>query len=550
MAPIILATLGEFASQLTQEFGDRDSQIVRLEEENARLHALLDAATAASSNTTAATLGVESRFSGVANETRQQSENSLLDEACDVTEVDGGPSPRFPGAPSGRANNHRRMGNSIRRQDWSSDDDEDPIPVPKKEKAPVTAAAKNAATRTSILDPAAETNKRKRAAEPSSSSSSRLSESLNGLVVNESNTRSQQNEARPAKRTRPEHNTTAFAARPRRPPVKPVETPVKKRTQPPHPYTPLRESPYENLIHPEPPSPPPPMPAPTPTPNQFPATFRLPAGSISNDGATNQATAEANETTSAYAETFPFIFKFVSNYVNHTGSSHTNLKAADFASVQNVPAPFLTLLATLNEEWEERAGAYWAWEFQKRRSGGGDGMPRRYCVTSKLAKRWTRWRREDNGFWACVDCTEAARPCFTWATDKDGGYGNGEDAGEVFGAPKGEFWCLPVHKEDRKCEIVEGEDIRTWVNGGESFGNGDHGADQDGEKSVRWAEGEYDDDGGFESEEPSGRKRRRGGVKSLAPSPQTTATATSRRRRGSAATLIVVLKLSGNKRGR
>jgi hypothetical protein len=40
MAPIILATMGEFASQLTQEFGDRDSQILRLETENARLREL------------------------------------------------------------------------------------------------------------------------------------------------------------------------------------------------------------------------------------------------------------------------------------------------------------------------------------------------------------------------------------------------------------------------------------------------------------------------------------------------------------------------------
>jgi hypothetical protein len=30
--------------------------------------------------------------------------------------------------------------------------------------------------------------------------------------------------------------------------------------------------------------------------------------------------------------------------------------------------------------------------------------------------------------------------------------------------PKGEFWCLPVHPEDRRREVKKDREIRTWLN--------------------------------------------------------------------------------------
>jgi hypothetical protein len=535
MAPISLATLGEFASQLTQEFGDRDSQIVdlkaeitrlrALEVDNARLRAELDAARASSnsgisSNTATATLGVESQSRGVANENRQQSEKSLLDEACDVTEADGGRSPRFPGVASGRVNSNSRIGNSFRRQNWSSDDDEDPIPVPKKEKAPVSAAAKKAVTQTSIL---AGANKRKRAAE-SSSSSARLSESLNGLVVDESNARSQQNEARPAKRARPEYDATAAAAaRPKHPRARPVETPVKKCTHPPHAYTPLQKSPFQKATPPPPP----------PRKQQQPSDFRQPGSETNNNKtsrpsqpkkrknqpshttsqpATNDTTAKR---TSTYAEIIPFTFKFIESYLTPpTAGKEPNFEFHDSASLKGTMSSFWKALASLFDTWEDQAGAEWAWEVQKRvkssASGAGNGAYLKVCVTSKLEpKLTTRWRAGDTGFFACPECTSAARPCFTWVWDEDGGDEDGGDGDEVFGAPKGEFWCLPVHKGDRRCVNVKDREIRTWVNEGESSSDeGSSGSGEESEQSGFGAVDEYDDDdseltSGASSEESS-----------------------------------------------
>ena len=165
--------------------------------------------------TTNTTPDVELQSRRVTAEDWQQSEDGLVDEACDVTEVDGSRSPQIPEVASGRVSNTRRTGNSIHYQNSSSDDDGDPIPLPKKEKASLTAAAaKNALSRTSHLGATATTgaNKRKRAA--GSSFSSRLSESLQGLGVDESTVRSQRpptfvhpksqsSQTRPAKRSRP-----------------------------------------------------------------------------------------------------------------------------------------------------------------------------------------------------------------------------------------------------------------------------------------------------------------------------------------------------------
>jgi hypothetical protein len=457
---------------------------------------LLDAATAfsnpsISSNTTTATLGVESQFRGVTNEGRQQSEVSL-------SEVEGGRAPRVPGVASGQANNNRRTGNSFRRQDWSSDDDEDPIPVPKKEKAPVTAAAKNAVTRTSNLEAAAGANKRKRAAE-SSSSSSRLSESLNGLVVDESNARSQHNDARPAKRARPEYATIAAAARPKHPRARAVETPAKKHTQPPHPYTPLPESPFKHLTHPKPPS---------RKQQQQPSKRKNKPSDTTANPAGNDKPAKKPST---YAEVTSFTFKFIESYLTPPrAGEEPNLEFHDSTSLKKTMSSFWKSFAALNDSREDQAGTEWAWEVQKKVKTRGNGSFKRFCVTSRLANRPTRWRRGDTGFFACLECAGAARPCFTWVGDEDGGGAEdgGGDGDKVFGAPKGEFWCLPVHKDDRRCVDVKGREIRTWVIEGESSSDEDGSGEESEESGFGGAVDEYDDDdseltSGASSEESS-----------------------------------------------
>jgi hypothetical protein len=105
-----------------------------------------------------------------------------------------------------------------------------------------------------------------------------------------------------------------------------------------------------------------------------------------------------------------------------------------------------------------------------------------------------------------MDCVVAGRPCFTWVMDKNGGDGEGDDSGEVLGVPKGEFWCLPIHQDDRNCPVEEECDIRTWVNEGESIYDG-HGCvgeetDENGHRAVA----ESDDEPRIKIEEESSEK--------------------------------------------
>jgi hypothetical protein len=594
MAPINLATLGEFASQLTREFGDRDSQILRLEEENARLRALeaenarlrafevenarlrtlevetahlrtfevevvnlrtlevenarfralggenarlralLDAATASSnpsnpsnpSTITTATLGLESHSRSVANEDRRQSEKSL-------SEVDGGLPPRFPGVASGKVNINRGKGNLSRRQDWSSDDDEDPIPVPKKEKAPVAAAAKSAVTRTSILEAAAGANRR----EPSGillpvprpimrlPQVRAIKPKRDHRLPTLDDSASQENEARPAKRSRP-----APSMEQREVPAK-KQTATKKHTHPPHVYAPLQDSPFNTSRHASPP--------PAPRKKQQSSSFRYPGSSgISGSDRTNNPTrpseptrpkqkkkqskppahtaakaasktAAATKPTSAYTEITPFTFKFIVSYAtNLTFDETPEILLHDSASLTDSMSSFWTLLASLRNKWEAKAGAEWAWDVQKkiktRGKGRRGGTSKRLCVTSKLAGRPTKWRLGDVGFWACLECAEAARPCFTWAKDENGDSGDEGEDGEEFCSPKEDFWCLPVHPADRKCADAVGKEIRTWVNEEESSGDEDDSGGESEESGSGAAEEYDDDDSNLESAVSSG----------------------------------------------
>ena len=262
MAPNSLKTVGELASQLSQEFGDRDSQILRLEVENARLRALLEAATSHNPDftTTNATPNVQPQSREFTAETRQQSEDALMDEACDVTGVDGDRSHRLPEVASGRSSITRRTECSFHYQNPSSDDDEDPIPRPKKEKAPLTAAAKDAPARTSHLGAtvAAESSKRKRA--PST-------------FVNPTSQASQENETRPTKRSRP---PLAASSGLKKIPTTNKQTPTKKRTHLPHDYTPLQKSPFQRSSNATAPPP--------PREKQQSSNFEYPCSSYSSEG--------------------------------------------------------------------------------------------------------------------------------------------------------------------------------------------------------------------------------------------------------------------------
>jgi hypothetical protein len=222
-------------------------------------------------------------------------------------------------------------------------------------------------------------------------------------------------------------------------------------------------------------------------------------------------------------------------------------------SMEKAIPPFWALLSTLREKWQEQAGDCWVWEFQKMsnagRKGSEDKMPRRFCITSKLANLPTNWRPGDKGFWACSDCVVAGRPCFTWVMEKHGAdsEADGGGGGEVLGVPIGEFWCLPVHQDDRNCQVEEELDIRTWVNEGESIcdahdpfvqraGDGDPLVGGESEMDVCHRVDEYDN-----------REGHSGGVDTSAPSPQSTAGVARRHRRASGATLIVVSKIPKKK---
>ena len=535
MAPIIVEKMQDFHSQLTQELDDRDSQISRLEGENARLRALLEAvavsnksvpASSITTTTTTDTPGVESQPRVITAEDQRQTEEDLLDEACDVTEVGGAQPPQLVGRASGQLNSNRRIGTTFRRPNWSSDDDEDPVPVPEKEKAPVVAAAKDAAK--------AGANKRKRATESCSSSYSKLSESLSGLAVDELRARdqslpasdqsdSQESDTRsqhPAKKPRPSGRT-------KKPLARNTQTPTKKQTRPPHPYTPLGKSPFQRSPGRATPPPPPPPPK-----QQTSLTFRYPGSSGSNESnatratqpvwpkkttqpkpssyATEQPTSNAiSKRTLAYAEITPFTFKFVQSYATSPSSTEgetLEMGVHESTGMTGTMSSFWKILTALRNTWEDQAGADWAWEVQKKvksrargRGRTGNGSFKRFCVSSRLANRPTKWRPGDTGFYACLECAGAAKPCFTWARDE---HGEGGDDGDEFSAPPGEFWCLPVHKEDRRCVNVDGREMRIWVNEGES--SSDEGDSSESGSSSGAVDEYNDDDSELTSEESSG----------------------------------------------
>ena len=156
-----------------------------------------------------------------------------------------------------------------------------------------------------------------------------------------------------------------------------------------------------------------------------------------------------------YAEIESFEFKLVVSYSKDGTDYH---KSTDLEGNMKT---FWSRLKKQRKEWEDAAGAEWAWELQK---GKGRVRGRRSCVSSKLAKRPTRWRKGDTGNYACRHCAMNTLLCFTWVEDEDPEH-DGDEEEFVIPKPKGEFWCLPVHPDDRRCgEVKKDREIRTWLN--------------------------------------------------------------------------------------
>jgi hypothetical protein len=211
-----------------------------------------------------------------------------------------------------------------------------------------------------------------------------------------------------------------------------------------------------------------PLPGPewTAPPSEPAKTFKLPTSSFTPNPARTQTTnkqqklpakaesSKTNDSTStepSYAEIEPFEFKLVVSYSDDGGMEYYH--STDLA---NNMVSFWSRLRKLREEWEDTAGAEWAYELQKMKR-------KRYCVSRRLAKLPTRWRKGDKGSYACTHCEKNASLCFTWVEDDNAELDDGE-AGDS--DPKGEFWCLPVHTEDHKGEKVkEDREVRTWLNG-------------------------------------------------------------------------------------
>ncbi|GAB7327069.1 hypothetical protein MBLNU13_g10996t1 [Cladosporium sp. NU13] len=157
----------------------------------------------------------------------------------------------------------------------------------------------------------------------------------------------------------------------------------------------------------------------------------------------------------SYAEIESFEFKLVVSYSKDGTEYHQS------TDLEGNMKTFWSRLEKQRKEWEDAAGAEWAWELQKAK---GRVHGRRSCVSSKLAKRPTRWRKGDTGDYACRHCAMNTLLCFTWVEDEDPEHdSDGEEA--VIPKPRGEFWCLPVHPDDRRCgEVKKDREIHTWLN--------------------------------------------------------------------------------------
>jgi len=215
-----------------------------------------------------------------------------------------------------------------------------------------------------------------------------------------------------------------------------------------------------------------PLPGPqwTTPPSEPSKTFKLPTSSFrpsathtpiakkQQKGSAKAEPSKNNDSTPfepSYAEIEPFQFRLV---VSHSDGG--DMEYYHSTDLEKNMVVFWSRLRKLREGWGDTAGAEWAFELQKKPKSG---RKKRYCVSRKLAKLPTRWRKGDMGNYACTHCEKNSSLCFTWVEDEDAKHDDGdeEDSG-----PKGEFWCLPIHEDDRKGEKAKKDrELRTWLNG-------------------------------------------------------------------------------------
>lgn len=230
-------------------------------------------------------------------------------------------------------------------------------------------------------------------------------------------------------------------------------------------------------------------------------TFKLPTSSLKLN-TTHKANAKGQQKASAkvgpsqdgestpyepsYAEIESFEFKLVVSYSEDGTDYHQS------TDLQDNMKSFWSRLKKQREEWEDAAGAEWAWELQKAKNRV---RGRRSCVARKLAKKPTLWRNGDTGNYACRNCSKNTLLCFTWVEDEDPEHDGDEDE-PIIPKPKGEFWCLPVHHEDRwGAEVKKDREIRTWLNeedNSESDSSGEDVAESSEEDDFKVESSDYD----------------------------------------------------------
>lgn len=461
----------QFATKLAKDVTDRNSEIIRLTLENERLRAQLNARNEAGSQS------AERDASSSGLDQLQRADD--YDEACDMA----CPSENDSCCEGEIRTLRRRQKRKYVPESEEGDD---------SEHTPIKAEGKK--TRTTVKGVEKEKRpgrlpsgvlKRKYTFETSRLSQS-LEESTAPKKAKLNPQANQKPRAEPAKRERGQRGI--------------VTPPPKKKSRPPPVFKPLSKKPLPKPEWQTPPAKPS-------------TTFRItknlePSPRSSEKQLPPTATskpATAPVPPPKYAETPPFTFKLIVSYPSAQQQAADPNATLEYHLSTDLTSNMKTFWRVLERQltaWETAAGAEWAWELQKPQNSqqrNGEGSVRRFCVSAKVAKQPTRWRAGDEGFYACRKCAMEGSLCFTWVREE------GDDAVDVDVADqdgilssKGEFWCLPVHPQDRRCEVKKDREIRTWLNEGDNSESDSSGEDGDGEDSEC---DEYRGEEGHEGEE-------------------------------------------------
>lgn len=458
----------QFAKQLAKEASDRNSEIIRLTLENERLRAQLNARNEA---------GSQSAERDASSSGLDRADD--CDEACDMacpSENDG--------SCAGETWTLRRRQKRKYVPESEEGDDSEHTPIKAEGKKPKTAGKGGEQENRPGRLPSG-VLKRKHTFE-----TSRLSQSLEESTA-------PQKKAKPNPQAPP--RPIAAPAKRERGRVG-IVTPPSQKSRPPPVFKPLSKKP---------------LPVPEwQTPPAKPSTrFRItknlePSPCSDKEQVPPNATPKPSTrptTPPKYAETPAFTFKLIVSYPSAQQQAADPNATMEYHLSTDLASNMKTFWRVLDRQltaWETAAGAEWGWELQKPQNSqqrSSDGHEKRFCVSAKVSRQPTRWRAGDEGFYACRKCAMEGTLCFTWVREE------GDDAVDVDVADqdgilssKGEFWCLPVHPQDRRCEVKKDREIRTWLNEGDNSESDSSGEDGDGEESE---DDGYRDEAGHEREE-------------------------------------------------